>query len=333
MHVGILGAGAIGCTVGARLAHGGARVTLVGRPRIRDALAEGITLTRWGESPVRVPAEHTTFETEPAALCACDVVLVTVKTQDTAAAVAPLVDALPAATPVASLQNGLEAASVLRDALPQHDVWPGMVPFNIVWADPHTLHQGTSGAIVLPPAGAAVVHALRAGGCPAKTHRAVEAVQRGKLLLNLNNAVNALAGLPLREQLTRRAYRRILADVIDEGRAIFRAAGLGVKGVGLMQPALAPRVLRLPDLLFFRVASAMISIDPHARSSMQDDLRRGRPTEVDALNGTMVRLGQAHGHGAPLQRRLVELVHEAERAGGSPELSATALAERLYQSL
>jgi len=333
MHVGILGAGAIGCTIGARLANGGARVTLVGRPRIQEALAAGITLTRWGDEPVRVPPDRYRFVLDASALADCDVVIVTVKTQDTAAAVAPLAETLPAPVPVASLQNGLDAGRILSEALPGRETWPGMVPFNIVWAASDTLHQGTSGAVVLPRSAGELVAALVAGGCPAKAHRDVPAVQRGKLLLNLNNAVNALAGVPLREQLEQAGYRRLLANVIDEGRAIFRAAGLRVRGVGLMQPALAPRVLRLPDLLFFRVAGTMIAIDPHARSSMQDDLARGRTTEVDALNGTMARLGAEHGHPAPLQRRLVELIRTAEEAGQSPQMSHEALREALYQSL
>ena len=234
---------------------------------------------------------------------------------------------------MASLQNGLDAAALLSHALPDHPTWPGMVPFNIVWADAATLHQGTSGAIVLPRAARPLVRALRAGGAPAHTHRDVPSVQRGKLLLNLNNAVNALMGVTLREQLAHRATRRLLADVIDEGRAIFRAARLRVRGIGTLQPALAPTALRLPDALFRRVAASMVHIDPHARSSMQDDLRRGRTTEVDGLNGTMVRLGERHGHPAPLQRGLIAAIHAAERAGASPEMTPAELAGLLYQSL
>jgi 2-dehydropantoate 2-reductase len=79
----------------------------------------------------------------------------------------------------------------------------------------------------------------------------------------------------------------------------------------------------LPNWLFFRVASAMVKIDPEARSSMWEDLERRRQTEVDELNGAIVALGAKHGVSTALNARVVALVHEAERNhAGSPKLRA-----------
>ena len=87
-------------------------------------------------------------------------------------------------------------------------------------------------------------------------------------------------------------------------------------------------VLKLPTPLVRLVLGAQLKLDPESRASMWVDLERGRPTEVDMLNGEIVRLAKAHGTDAPLNRRLVELVHEAERAGqGSPGLGPKALRE------
>lgn len=331
MRIGVLGAGAIGCTLGARLALGGADVRLVGRPRIRDALADGLTLSRWGEPPVKVPADRLPFVDGPEGLAGCDRVLVTVKSGASAEVGRALHAALPPGVPLLSLQNGLEAVDALARAAPGRPVAPGMVPFNVVWSGAAHLHQGTSGPVVLPRSERAVVAGLRAGGGDARTHRDVRAVQWGKLLLNLNNAVNALAGRPLREQLADRRYRRILADVMDEGRTVLAAAGVRWRGVGRLRPGLAPYALRLPDRWFAWAAAAMLAIDPKARSSMLDDLDRGRPTEVDHLNGALIRLAEAHGVDVPLQRALVRAVHDAERDGGSPRLEPDALRALLYQ--
>jgi 2-dehydropantoate 2-reductase len=94
-----------------------------------------------------------------------------------------------------------------------------------------------------------------------------------------------------------------------------------------MIPAVAPFVLSLPDMLFFRVASTMVKIDPQARSSMLDDLERHRVTEIDYLNGEVVRLGEAHGIPTPVNRKVIALVREAEgKRGGSPGISASRLA-------
>ena len=302
----MLGAGAVGTAVGGRLALGGAEVVLVGRPWLRERLADGLRLSRWGEPEVRVPAARLRVETDREALAEVDLVLVTTKSRDTRAAA----EGLPGVTPVVSLQNGVRNVDLLRAALPGRAVWPGMVPFNVVWTADGRVHQGTSGPIVVAPEARALVDAIRAGGGDALAHPDVRAVQWGKLLLNLNNAVNALSGLPLRAQLSDRRWRSVLADVIDEGRAVVRAAGVRARGVGLLRPGLAPTVLRLPDVLFFRVAGAMVRIDPQARSSMADDLDRGRPTEVDELNGEITRLGPA-----PLNARLVALVRQAEAGG------------------
>lgn len=312
LSVGVVGAGAIGTYVGGRLALGGADVVLVGR----DWLAErvrGLVLSRWGAGAVPLPAQRIRVATDVAAVTGCDVVLVATKSRDTRAAGESLA-ALPAWTPVGSLQNGLRNADVLRETLPGREVWPGMVSFNVVWADGGArLHQGTSGPVVLPPGAAPVVAALRAGGIEAHTDTDLPGVQRMKLLLNLNNAVNALSGLPLRAMLSNQAFRRATALVVDEGRAVLRLAGMPPAGRGPVRPWLVAPVLRLPDALFFRVAQRMIRVDPQARSSMADDLDAGRPTEVDELNGEIVRLAGAHGGAAPKNALLVRLVRESER--------------------
>ncbi len=309
MKIGVLGAGAIGCAVGGRMALGGADVVLVGRGPIGERVAAGLRLSRWGEAPVAVPPERAAFTTDPGRLEGCDAVLVATKSSGTADAGRTLREVLRPGVPVGSLQNGVQNAGILSNALPGHPIWPGMVPFNIVWTDDGRLHQGTSGPVVLPTDAAPLVALIRAGGGDAVTHPDVPAVQWGKLLLNLNNAVNALSGLPLRQMLSDRGYRTILADVIDEGLAALASATIRVRGVGKIRPGLAPYALRLPDWLFFRAASAMIRIDPEARSSMADDLARGRPTEVDELNGEIVKIA---GPRAPLNAGLVRLIHERE---------------------
>lgn len=329
MHVGILGAGAVGCTLGARLAHGGAQVVLVGRPSMAARVEQGITLSRWGDPVISVPRDRFRFETEVAALRGCDTVLLCVKSRDTPEAARQLAAEIQPGTVVASLQNGTDNPRVLGEALPGCRIWPGMVPFNIVYDDEGRFHQGTSGPVVLPRGAEALVAGLRAGGAEARTHRDVPGVLWGKLLLNLNNAVNALSGLPLRQQLSDRRYRLQLANVMQEGRRVLRAAGVRARGVGRIRPGLAPLALRLPDRVFFRVAATMIAIDPQARSSMADDLDRGRPTEVDALNGTIVHLAQRAGVPAPLNATLVRLIHQAEAEHGCPNLSAEALQRAL----
>jgi 2-dehydropantoate 2-reductase len=140
------------------------------------------------------------------------------------------------------------------------------------------------------------------------------AVLSAKLLLNLNNALNALSNLPLKEQLSQRDWRRCLALAQREALTVFDAAGMHPAKLTPLPPAWLPRVLEMPDSWFRRLASRLLAIDPVARSSMWEDLERGRSTEVEAINGEVVRLATAHGIAAPVNARLVELVHQVEQA-------------------
>jgi 2-dehydropantoate 2-reductase len=194
---------------------------------------------------------------------------------------------------------------------------------------PGQFHNGTSGALVVErqgERGRAITEALRSAKFDVEWRADAEAVLWSKLLVNLNNAVNALAGVPLRQQLSDRGYRQVMARCLFEGLAALKGAGIAPVRVGKLIPKIAPTVLALPDWLFFRVAAAMVKIDPKARSSMLDDLDRGRTTEVDFLNGEIVALGAKHGVPTPANRAIVGLVKQAEAAkAGSPKLTASAL--------
>jgi 2-dehydropantoate 2-reductase len=301
---------------GGRGGGGAAPPVLVGRPWVAERVRAGMTLSRWGEEAVAYPSS-VEVSSEVEALRDCEVVLVATKSKDTRAAARQLLPVLQEGAVVGSLQNGVRNPGVLAEELPGRTIWPAMVPFNVVWTD-QGLHQGTSGPVVLPGGAEPVVGWIRAGGGDAVIVQDVQAVQWGKLLLNLNNAVNALSGLTIREMLSDRGYRRVIAAVIGEGLQVLRAAQIRVRGVGRIQPVLAPFILRLPDLFFFRAASAMIRIDPLARTSMAEDLVRGRLTEVDELNGEIVSVAAGMGQEAPLNHTLVRLVHEAESQGPRP---------------
>ena len=136
----------------------------------------------------------------------------------------------------------------------------------------------------------------------------IRAVQWGKLLLNLNNPVNALSDLPLRQELLDRDCRRVFAALQTEALRVMARAGIAPAQVTAVSPTLLPHVLRLPNWLFTRLAKRMLQIDAKARSSMWDDLEAGRVTEIDALSGAVVRLAAQQGMEAPLNARMCELL-------------------------
>ena len=327
MNIAIFGAGSIGAYVGGALLASGADVVLIGRARMQASVARhGLTLTDLNGHRSQLAPDQVPYAQDPGALATADLILVTVKSADTATA-APTIraHARPAAT-VLSLQNGIGNADTLRAALPGWTVLAGMVPFNVVQLAEGGLHRGTEGEMMVEasPALAPWHAAFSAAHAPLVERADFAEVQWGKLLLNLNNPVNALSGLPLKTELSQRAYRRCLALLIDEARVVLRAAGIHPAKVARVGPGLLPTLLRLPDALFTRVAAAMLRIDPQARSSMWEDLQAGRRTEVDYLNGAVVKLAQSLGLNSPANARMVALMRAAE-AGTQPALSGSDL--------
>jgi 2-dehydropantoate 2-reductase len=335
MHYVVLGAGAIGCYVGGLLAHAGARVTLVGRPRAVGALREhGIHVTDLDGRAIQVPAPRlhavTSLVDVPQDRNHPCVILLCVKGGATMDATREIAAAFPPGTAVVSLQNGVENAGRIRAAAPDLEAIAGMVPFNVMQPAPEHAHRATSGVICLARTSLteSIATDFAAAGLPLKLERDMRAVQWGKLLLNLNNPVNALSNLPLREELLDRDYRRVLAALIAEALAVLQAAGIKPAKVVAAPPQLLPVILRLPTWLFTRVASRMLKIDPSARSSMWNDLQSGRVTEIDDLCGAIVRIGATQGVAVPANAALQKLVADytcGQRYSGSQLVAACGL--------
>lgn len=327
-----MGAGAVGCFVGGQLAAAGVPVTLIGRPRMLQPIArEGLTLTDLDGARRHVPAgQLRLLEAPPADAAMPALVLLTVKSSATAEPAESLARVLPPGTPVLSLQNGVANASTAQAAAPDLHVLSGMVPFNVAELAPAHLHRGTSGALAAQDDAALRpwLPTLARAGLPLQLHADLAPVQWGKLLLNLNNPVNALSGLPLRAQLLDRGLRRCHAALIEEALAALRAAGIQPAQLAGVPPRWLPAMLRLPTPLFRRIAARSLRIDDKARSSMADDLALGRRTEVDALCGEVVRLARQHGLQAPRNAAMVQLLD-----GGWPKPVPTLDARALQAAL
>jgi 2-dehydropantoate 2-reductase len=308
----VMGAGSVGCLIGGSLQAAGAEVHYVGRARVLDALrVQGLTLTDLNGGRVHLAAQALALHDRVPPF-APSLVLLCVKSGATREAAAELAHTLPAGTPVLSLQNGIGNAAAAQDAAPALDVIAGMVPFNIAELKPGHFHRGTSGG--LAAADHAALQPWRAtferAGLPLALHDDMRSVQWGKLLLNLNNPVNALSELPLREELLSRGYRKAFAALQSEALQVLEAARIEPARLTPLPPRWLPTVLRLPTPLFRLLAARMLRIDAKARSSMADDLAHGRPTEVDALCGEVVRMARGLGMDAPVNARIAKLVQE-----------------------
>jgi 2-dehydropantoate 2-reductase len=321
--IAVAGAGSIGCFVGGMLAAGGHRVALLARPRvIGDIEGHGLRLTSFEGFDRTIASTALTLSDDPQIFRDAGTVLVTVKSTDTAEIADLIAQHAPADAVIVSLQNGVGNVAVLREKLPGRRVLAGMVPFNVIARGPAQFHRATSGDIVIERDDAGTAAQLSVPGLKMLATDNIASVQWGKLLVNLNNALNALAGLPLRQQLAQRAWRRLFADQMAEGLAAIRAEGIRPVSSTPIPASWTPHLLRLPDAIFEAMLGRTMKIDPEARSSMWEDLQRGRRTEIDYLQGVITAIADRHGLQVPLSRRIVALIRSAEAAGkGSPALT------------
>lgn len=319
----VSGAGSIGCFVGGMLRSGGHAVSLLARPRVIDEInRNGLKVTSFEAIEHRLSSAEIKLSGDPAIFADADIILVTVKSDDTAEIAELIAQHARKDAVIVSLQNGTGNVSVLREAMSDHDVLAGMVPFNVLSMGDGHFHRATSGDILLEKDDADTAKLLSTPELVFRSVDDIEGVQWGKLLVNLNNALNALSGLPLRDQLAQRSWRMLFADQMREALAVIKAEGITPVSTTPLPASFTPFILKLPDALFTKIAASMVKIDPKARSSMWEDLQRGRRTEIDHLQGLIVALAQRHGLKAPLSARIVALIREAEQAAkGSPDLT------------
>lgn len=310
MKVLIYGAGSIGCYIGAVLHKQGVDVTLLGRQSLKDKIqySGGIRLSDYeGRNEV---IKEVPFKCEPDALQEADVILITLKCTAMEVAARELAQFANPNALIVCLQNGLGADEPIRRALPNQRIELGIVPFNVLQNEDANFHRSTEGSMHFSDASELlpIQRAYDGYGLGCQMHTDINAVVWGKLQLNLNNAINALSNIPLKAQLEQRGFRIVLAKCQEELLSLAHKKNITMAKLTAVKPHMIPKILRLPNFMFKLVAQKMLTIDPTARSSMWEDIQKGRPTEIDFLNGAIARIAKENGIEAPVNRKITELV-------------------------
>jgi 2-dehydropantoate 2-reductase len=323
-HIVVLGGGSVGCFIGGAWAAAGMKVSFLGRESIRDELAaNGLALSDYSGWRIHLAHDLVRFSTKPSLLAEADIILLTVKSPGTWDAAKQIGRHARKGATVISFQNGVSNGETLRAQLRRFEVVQGMIPFNVAHLGDGRFHKGTSGDLVAGESDSTRRLAAALGKGPARLTlaRDMKGLAWGKLLINLNNAVNALSGETLLEQLGKRDYRRVVAASIVEALEVLNAAGIEPAQIGPVPPRLLPHAIAAPDFLFRNLFLRVQKIDAKARSSMADDFAAGRATEIDYLNGEVVKLARSLGREAPVNSAIVDLVKQRE-AGVEHDWSA-----------
>lgn len=295
LQVAVLGAGAVGCFYGGMLARAGHHVTLIGRPQhVQVFETQGLRMqTLAFDETVRVQAS-----TDASAVASADLVLFAVKSPDTETAGAQMREHLQPGALVVCLQNGVDNAERLRAVLPGVDVAAAVVYVATEMAGPgHLRHHGRGELVIEPsPFSERAARALMAAGVPTEVSDNVRGALCAKLILNCAyNALSAVGRIAYGELVQQPGVPEVMRDVVAECRAVAAADGV----------TLPPDV----DAAVRRIAETM----PSQYSSTAQDLMRGKPSEIDFLNGYVLRRGEALGVPTPANRALWAVVKLVEK--------------------
>jgi 2-dehydropantoate 2-reductase len=291
--IAVMGAGAVGCYYGGMLARAGHEVTLVARPQHAEAVRKnGLRLeSKDFDERIRVGAAE-----DASGVRGAELVLFSVKSPDTERAGAAMAPHLGRDAAILTLQNGVDNAERLAAALGR-EVLPAVVYVAVEMAGPgHVKHHGRRELLIgRSPHGSDISSRIARmfgdAGVPVEVSDNVVGALWQKLIVNCAyNALSAITQLPYGRMVKGEGVPAIMQDVVDECLAVARAAGVTVPG----------------DLLAAvpKIAETM----PGQFSSTAQDLARGKPTEIDHLNGYVVRKGAALGVATPVNRLLLALV-------------------------
>ena len=306
-HIAVMGGGAVGCYYGGMLARAGARVTLIGRAQQVAAIQRDGLWFDGLHFQETIPMQASE---DPAAAQDAQLVLMCVKTQDTAQAAIALKPWLAPDAVVVSLQNGVENASLIAQYTANPAIAAVVYVACAMTAPGKVRHTGRGDLVIGGIEGAAGIAAPTAAqidqvsrtlvraGIPCAISANVEGELWGKLLINCAyNAVSALGRSRYQRQVALPETRALMQDTVREVLAVALAEGV-----------------RMPDGDWVDIALKLADAMPQATSSTAQDIALGKQTEIDHLNGLVVRRGAARGVPTPVNRALHALVKLLEQA-------------------
>ncbi|MBF6591169.1 MAG: 2-dehydropantoate 2-reductase [Ktedonobacterales bacterium] len=335
MKIAIVGAGAIGCFLAARLSARGHEITLVGRGEQVAAIQRDSLLVREADNTERRYALRAVEALdEPPELA-----LLTVKTQDVPRASR---DLLPwvAGVPVVALQNGVRADGLAADVLGRESLLGAVVMCATSYLQPGRITVQFAGWLVMgepfgpPTQRTRALARTLSDAVPTYVTADLRRARWTKLIFNLNNGLCAATGLMLPELARDQMGRALSVRVMKEGIQVARAAGIRLER---LPHILSPRALRqnptiaLVALLQGTLNTALATLPERAaqrvlavagrgrlnqialRGSTWQSLARGKASEIDYLNGEIVALGKELHLATPYNAHLVEVVHAVER--------------------
>ena len=332
MKYAVIGLGAVGTVIGGLLTHAGEDVVLIGKPAQVEKLQKQGIFIRGLKGMDRMHADQVSSDVSH--VQKADVVFICVKSQDTQPLAEQLRGHLKDTALLVSLQNGIHNATVLKRHTGKPTV-AGIVLFNAVYHQPGEVNVALKGDLLLDrhPDHLETLEQISSlfsrNGIHTTLMEDIRGYQWSKLLVNLQIAVTALTGQTIKKSILDRDTRNILVATMKEGVSVCEQAGIPLHTLPDIDPQkMLWRLSTLPPLIL-KMGSYFMGIKEGARNSMWQSLSRGKPTEIDYINGEIVKLAQQHNIKAPINQKLVDLIKKAEQTHSTKSFQPAALKQCL----
>lgn len=325
----VVGAGAVGTILAAYLGKA-ARVPLKLYVRDKDLAAlkdvDSVRVDFSGSNRLPVSTARPTL-TPSLGLDGVDYLLICVKFPQLDALLEQL-GSIPSGTTIVSTLNGIAALRRIRERFPAARVVPMSVMFNGQLLAPLHAQITTRPLVLIGSDDARLLGAFAGSGMQVK-QVAGESAAWGKLLINLANAICALTHTTFKDLFTHPNLRTIYAAVVTEAVELLEQAGIAYQLPMPIPFKLYRAVLAGRTPIVWWIAKLKNGLKEGAYPSMVADISGGRGTEVDQLNGEIVRLGIERGIATPLNGKIVELIHRIEGKAPSSYLTPAELRTEL----
>jgi 2-dehydropantoate 2-reductase len=301
--------------IGGLLARAGENVTLIGRRKHVEAInAEGLIIDgSLGTFTVPVHANEE-LDFRPG------LALLAVKAQDVEAACKQIGPSV-AGVPIVTLQNGVRSHETAASLLGKDNVLSGAVLFNACYLSPGRATYGVKGGLVIGEAfqkkGKRVeeIGSVLGRAVPTKITDNIQGALWTKLLVNVfGNSLESMTGMGFGECMKYPELREIGIMILREAFKTAEGTGVGLESLPGVPIGLFRSLVRSPLGLASNILMLTMSGAKTLTSTLQS-LRRGRPTEIDYLNGEIAAQAEKLRLAAPCNSKVVELVHEIERTG------------------
>jgi 2-dehydropantoate 2-reductase len=317
MKVAVIGAGAIGGLVAGYLADEGEEVLLVTPPEQVATIAQsGLTIEGVrGKRCARLPVKRQLDEQVDLAILATKVLNLeqSIKQNFTYLKEASLI----------SVQNGVRAEGIITEFLGDQRLFPSIVMFGSTYLAPGNIVHNFEGDWIVGKVKAGTdgllheIAKVTSKIFPSPMSDNIEGMKWLKLFVNANNCLPAIMGKSMQETFCRIPVSKISVRIWQEGWELVNKAKISLSSLPAFPVERLSRLISMPpdeSAKIFSTIMLNLSKEPLYGSILQS-IRRKRPSEIDYINGEFVNLAASVGQKAPLNERLVQMVHDVEKSG------------------